>query len=133
MFAKGTTLFKSAAKEQKIAINQTKARMRAQLDPGELDCYAYSVGLQIDAVISNDKGAKRMIEDDSEGRKIVLSFADLFILGAKMDVLSWSEAGRLYDHVVQKCKLIMPPFERQISIFEQNRQHHAWIKSFLNI
>lgn len=126
-----STIWRETSKEQKIEINETKSRMRAQLDPGELDCYAYSVGLRIDAVISNDKGAKSAIQHDSKGKKIVLTFGDLFILGAKKEILSWSEAGVYYDTVVKKCNLKMPVFEVQIRNFEETIQDHDWVLGFL--
>lgn len=129
---RSSTVWKQASKEQKLEINQTKSRMRAQLDPGELDCYAYSVGLKIDAIISNDKGAKATIQHDSEGKKVVLSFADLFILGVKKDLLAWSEAEAYYDTVVSKRQLKMPPFAVQVQNFETYTQDHPWILEFLS-
>ena len=129
---RSSAVWKQASKEQRVEINQIKSKMRAQLDPGELDCYAYSVGFNIDAVISNDKGAKETIQHDSKGRKVVLSFADLFILGAKKDLLSWGEAGEYYDTVVRKCGLVkMPPFSVQVRNFETHKQEHPWVQEFL--
>lgn len=128
---RSSTIWKETNKDQKVEINKTKTRMRAQLDPGELDCYAYSVGFQIDAVISNDKGARETIGHDSGGKKVVLNFGDLFILGAKKDLWAWSDAGAYYDQVVRERNLIMPRFEIQIANFEKNVEQHAWVQEFL--
>lgn len=103
--------------EQKKTVNQTKSRMRPKLDPGELDCYAYSVGMEIDAIISNDKQAKEIISVDSEGEKVVITFWDLLILAIKNDLISWEVGEDYYNQVVDRCGLTLPPFGRHIERF----------------
>ncbi|MGB8955401.1 MAG: hypothetical protein WCC10_08505 [Tumebacillaceae bacterium] len=120
-------------KRTKVGDQPNQEQDETQLDPGELDRYAYSVGLQIDAVISNDKGAKATMQHDSEGKKVVLSFADLFILGVKKDAFAWGEAGDYYDTVVRKRQLKMPPFEVQVRNFESYIEEHPWVQEFLSV
>ncbi|HER2169460.1 TPA: hypothetical protein VJS58_001739, partial [Streptococcus pyogenes] len=84
--------FISLPPEKKKLVNQTKTRLRASLDPGELDCYAYSLGMEIDAIISDDKGAKEQISIDSKNEKVIITFWDILILAARNDKLGWSDA-----------------------------------------
>ncbi|MCC3359123.1 hypothetical protein [Bacillus sp. REN16] len=119
--------------EQKKLVNTTKTRLRARLDPGELDCYAYSLGMEIDAIISDDKGAKELISLDSEGSKVVITFWDIIILAIKMDQLDWTTGELYYNKVVQTCRLSLPPFGKQIYEFENYIGTHEWINKFLGI
>ncbi|WP_141550886.1 hypothetical protein [Bacillus sp. AFS041924] len=118
--------------EQKKTVNQTKSRMRPKLDPGELDCYAYSVGMEIDAIISNDKQAKEIISVDSEGEKVVITFWDLLILAIKNDLISWEVGEDYYNQVVDRCGLTLPPFGRHIERFDDYCGKHKWVKDYLS-
>lgn len=88
-FSQGIWLFKAKdtwgtlTNEQRIMINKTREKHRAQLDPGELDCLAYATGMNIGAIISDDRGAKEIIVEVTENKKVVITFWDLLIIGAK--------------------------------------------------
>ncbi|MFK4333487.1 putative nucleic acid-binding protein [Bacillus sp. RC240] len=119
--------------DKKKLVNQTKDRMRASLDPGELDCYAYSLGMDIDAIISDDKGAKEHISIDSENKKVIITFWDLLILAAKGQKLSWEEAEKNYNEVVRRCNMNLPPFKVHIKNFDSYCGSHPWIKTHLEL
>lgn len=115
-------------------INKVKTRMRAILDPGELDCYAYSVGMDIDAIISDDSDARDKITEDSNQKKLVMNFAQLLLLGVKMDKFSMDTAEIYYDQVIAKNKLSrFLPFIKQISIFDENTVKHPWVNEILSL
>ena len=105
--------------------------MRPKLDPGELDCYAYSVGMEVDAIISNDKEAKEIISSDSHEKKVVITFWDLLILAIKTDNISWEEGEEYYNQVVTRCGLTLPSFSRHIQNFDEYCGKHQWVKDFL--
>jgi hypothetical protein len=136
-FAEGKWLFKlkpmwkDFSSEQKRSINETKDQHRARLDPGELDCLAYATGLGIPAIISDDKGAKEIISLVTKNKKVVLTFWDLLVLGAKKDKLSWSDAKVHYEAVKRACSLKLPDFEFQVRSFEDKVQFHPWVQKFL--
>ncbi|MFZ3588883.1 hypothetical protein ACOI1C_06275 [Bacillus sp. DJP31] len=119
--------------EKKKLVNQTKDRMRAILDPGELDCYAYSLGMEIDVILSDDRGAKEHISLDSNNEKVIITFWDLLILASKSDKLAWSEAEILYNAVISRCNLRLPPFETQVKAFENYCGSHPWVIRNLNM
>jgi predicted nucleic acid-binding protein len=125
-------LWKDLSPENRIAINKTKNEHRAKLDPGELDCLAYAVGLNIDAIISDDRGAKEIINAVTQNQKAVITFWDLLIIGAIKDKLSWSDAELYYNQVVYTCNLGLPPFHIQIKIFEGHFISHPWVQQYLN-
>lgn len=110
-----------------------KNRMRAVLDPGELDCYAYSVGMGIDAIISDDTDARVKITDDSDQKKLVMNFAQLLLLGVKMDKFNLELAKVYFDQVIERNKLSrFASFSKQIQIFDQYTLTHPWTKKMLS-
>ncbi|MHA0857388.1 hypothetical protein [Paenibacillus sp. CMAA1364] len=136
-FSQGTWLFKvkdtwgRLTSEQRILINKTREKYRAQLDPGELDCLAYATGMNIGAIISDDRGAKEIIVEVTHNEKIVITFWDLLIMGAKKDKISWSDAGEYYNKVKQSCLPRLPDFSYQVSLFERNLLSHPWVIRYL--
>lgn len=119
--------------ESRQKINQVRRELRAVLDPGELDCYAYSVGMGIDAIISNDGDAREKITSDSGNQKIVMNFAQLLLLGVKSDKFDIAKARECYDKVIQKNNLSrFASFEAQVQFFDKYTLHHPWIQDYLN-
>ncbi|MCA0757038.1 hypothetical protein KP806_18410 [Paenibacillus sp. N4] len=113
-------------------VNKVKNRMRAVLDPGELECYAYSVGLGIDAIISDDRDAREKIIHDSGHQKLVMNFAQLLILGVKMDKFDLETAEKYYDQVVQRNMLSrFASFSKQIELFDRFTINHSWTQQIL--
>ncbi|KRF01107.1 hypothetical protein ASG89_26240 [Paenibacillus sp. Soil766] len=118
--------------ESRQEIQKVKSRLRAVLDPGELDCYAYSVGMGIDAIISDDGDAREKITIDSQHKKIVLNFAQLLILAVKLDKFDLEQARQYFDQVIQKNKLTrFAPFSKQVEIFDRSTLRHPWIKGIV--
>ncbi|MEK4529809.1 hypothetical protein NST38_30865 [Paenibacillus sp. FSL H8-0104] len=117
---------------KRIAINEVRKNNRARLDPGELDCLAYAVGLDIDVIISDDKGAKEIINDVTDKKTVVITFWDLLIIGAMKDKFSWETAATYYTQVVDRCDLTLANFKRQNALFEQNTLNHPWVQQYLS-
>lgn len=123
----------SLSVESRKEVNQVKARMRAILDPGELDCYAYSVGLGIDAIISDDRDAREKIMEDSKHKKLVMNFAQLLILGVKLDKFDLTTAEAYFRQVVERNKLSrFASFPKQLEFFDQYTTTHPWTKNVLS-
>ena len=119
--------------ESRQEVNKVKTRMRAILDPGELDCYAYSVGMGIDAIISDDADARVKITDDSDRKKLVMNFAQLLLLGVKMDKFNLETAKAYFDQVIERNKLSrFTSFSKQIQFFDQYTLTHPWTKKMLS-
>ncbi|MFD2370758.1 hypothetical protein ACFSO0_12555 [Brevibacillus sp. GCM10020057] len=113
-------------------LQRVKKEMRAVLDPGELECYAYSVGLGIDGIISDDGDARKKISEETNGKKIVLNFAQLLLLGVKLDKFSLSEAEQYFQNVIRANRLHnFNPFPQQVQIFDSITIQHPWVQQFL--
>jgi predicted nucleic acid-binding protein len=124
----------SLSVESRQEVNKIRTRMRAVLDPGELDCYAYSVGLGIDAIISDDADARIKITDDSDRKKLVMNFAQLLLLGVKMDKFDLETAEAYFKQVIERNKLLrFTPFPKQIEFFDQHTVAHPWTKKMLSV
>ncbi|WCK53533.1 hypothetical protein PP175_19670 [Aneurinibacillus sp. Ricciae_BoGa-3] len=100
------------------------------LDPGELDCYAYSVGMGIDAIMSNDAGAREIIRYESDDQKVVMNFAQLLILGANLGNFTMSQAEQYYEQVKHRNRLNnLANFNHQVSIFNTYTVKHPWVRN----
>ncbi|MNH91193.1 hypothetical protein D3C73_437440 [compost metagenome] len=138
IFVQGKWLFKAKdmwkllTDDQRIMINQTREKHRARLDPGELDCLAFATGLGIHAIISDDRGAKEIISEVTENQKVIITFWDLLIMGAKKDRIPWSVAEEYYQRVRLACLPKHPDFKYQIGLFEKNILPHPWVQHYLN-